>query len=231
MLTASKGYRENVMAKTSQFGKYALAIVWLASVLGGFGALAWYKAQPGPIGAIHKKWPDAVTISPDAFKYSLLIFAHPKCECSDATLEELANVIQESADRLNVRVFFYHPRGTTADWTRTALWEKANRIPGVEVYADEGGIMARFFGAKTSGQTYLYDTRGDLMFAGGITKNRGHIGDNKGRRAIAAVVKTGQPSSDFTNAFGCGLFSEKENFEYRKKIEHVKHREPANEDS
>lgn len=219
------------MTKSSQFVKYLLALFWLGSVLGGFAALAWYKAQPGPAGAIHKKWPDSVTITPDAFKYTLLVFTHPKCECSDATLEELRNVLEENPDHLNVRVFFYHPQGTSADWSKGALWEKAKKIAGAEVYDDEGGIMARFFGAKTSGQTYLYNTRGDLMFAGGITQNRGHIGDNKGRRAIANVVKSGTPSSDFTNAFGCGLFSEKENAEFSKKFEHEKPREPANEES
>lgn len=219
------------MIKSSHFGKILLATVWLASVLGGFGALAWYKAQPGPIGTIHKKWPDAVTISPDAFKYSLMIFAHPKCECSDATIEELVNVLKESPDRLNVRIFFYHPKGTSSDWAKTALWNKASQTPGVELFTDEGGIMARYFGAKTSGQTYLYNTRGELMFAGGITQSRGHIGDNKGRRAIATAVRTGNASAEFTNAFGCGLFSEKENLEYGKKLDHAKNRELANEDT
>lgn len=226
-----KGYRETFIGKSSHFAKTGLVIGWLGLVMTGFTALGWYKAQPGAVGTIHRKWPTSIIITPDAFKYSLVIFAHPKCQCSDATLEELVNVLNESPDRLHVSVYFYRPQGSPADWNKGALWKKAEKITGVNLYDDEGGSMARHFGARTSGQTYLYDTNGDLMFAGGITGSRGHIGNNKGRQAIAIAVSTGRPASDFTNAFGCGLFSESEMKDFGIKPQQAKAMESADEDT
>ena len=50
---------------------------------------------------------------------------------------------------------------------------------------DPGGAEARRFGVATSGHVLLYDTRGDLIFSGGITPGRGEQGDNAGPGGVA----------------------------------------------
>ena len=70
----------------------------------------------------------------------------------------------------------------------------------------EGREAARF-GAATSGQTFLYDARGGLLFSGGITGARAHAGDNAGRSAVVTLLNgTGGPAAPRTSVFGCPLF-------------------------
>jgi hypothetical protein len=80
-------------------------------------------------------------------------------------------------------------------------------ISNVDLRVDDGGAIARSFGALTSGEVLLYDARGALRFAGGITAARGHEGDSEGRDALEASIRgaTGQARAA---VFGCSLFGE-----------------------
>jgi len=99
------------------------------------------------------------------------------------------------------------PHGFADDWVKTDLWRHALRIPGVSVLVDEDGIEARHFRAVTSGQVLLYGADGRLLFSGGITSTRGHVGDNPGESAIEALVNTGSADDDHSLVFGCPLFN------------------------
>ncbi len=50
-------------------------------------------------------------------------------------------------------------------WEKTDLWRTASALPNVTVVRDDDGREAERFGAATSGQTLLYDARGELIFA------------------------------------------------------------------
>jgi hypothetical protein len=76
----------------------------------------------------------------------------------------------------------------------------------VTVLRDDGGGEARAFGVATSGQTLLYDSRGALVFNGGITGSRGHAGDNAGRAALIALIGRAPTDRSGANVFGCPLF-------------------------
>lgn len=190
------------------------ALIWVALVLGGFTLLNWYKAQPGPIGMIHTKWPGQSVQPPDRYRYSLMIFLHPKCQCTVATLTQLAEILRENPKKFSAYIYFFHPEKTEKQWAYTDLWNQAAQMPDAQVFSDQGGYMARQFGAETSGQAFVYNPDGDLMFSGGITESRGHIGPNPGQREIASIVASRLPSTQFTKAFGCGLFSENERLKY-----------------
>jgi hypothetical protein len=73
------------------------------------------------------------------------------------------------------------------------------------VIEDREGADARLFGAFTSGQTFLYNPGGRLLFNGGITASRGHSGDNIGRDGIVALLHGGTFAQNVTPAFGCSL--------------------------
>ena len=98
---------------------------------------------------------------------------------------------------------------------KTNLWYDAKAIPGVEVMKDQDGSEARLFQAFTSGQTLLYDSKGHLVFNGGITGSRGHSGDNAGRKAIISLVTEGKANRTNTFVFGCSLFSKMEGNQIR----------------
>src|SRR5439155_986024 len=58
----------------------------------------------------------------------------------------------------------------------------------VTVHCDEAGREAQLFHAETSGDTVLYDAKGNLLFHGGMTISRGHSGDNPGRSLLQTLV-------------------------------------------
>ena len=79
-------------------------------------------------------------------------------------------------------------------------------LPGLTIWDDEGGALARRFGVRTSGHVLLYDSKGRLLYSGGITPARGHRGDNlRPRRGAGRAVRQGSRQSS-TPAFGCPLF-------------------------
>jgi hypothetical protein len=139
---------------------------------------------------------------------TLLVFIHPQCPCSRASLGELARIIAAARDRVQTTVFFYVPPDSKEDWAHTDLWTSAASIPDVRVTADPDANIARQFGARTSGQTLLYDLHGNLAFSGGITAARGHSGDNDGRDSIVALLLGKTPRRSTTPVFGCGLFGD-----------------------
>ena len=106
-----------------------------------------------------------------------------------------------------LRCLFLKPADASYEWTHTDLWNTASALPDVTVVADDDGAEARRFGVSTSGQTLLYDERGRLLFAGGITGSRAHQGDNDGRRAIVALLNQKSSPRSTTSVFGCALFA------------------------
>jgi hypothetical protein len=184
----------------------ALALAWLAAVLGGTFAMIAYANSSGPAGTPPARWPEASRMRHDPNLPTLIMFVHPHCPCSSASVEELAQLMAHCQGRVAAHVLFLHPEGMDAKWILTETWHDAGQIPGVTVFRDEAGREARCFGAGTSGETVLYDTNGNLLFHGGITIARGHSGDNPGKDTVQALI-TGAPAKlNCTPTFGCSLF-------------------------
>jgi hypothetical protein len=113
----------------------------------------------------------------------------------------------QSEGRISAYVLFVRPPGFAEGWAHTDLWETARQIPGVAMIPDTG-YEAHLFGAVTSGQTLVYDLRGQLQFSGGITLARGHQGDNAGVSAVIALIGTHSRSgTDTSPVYGCPLFA------------------------
>ena len=101
------------------------------------------------------------------------MLVHPQCTCSRASLAELAELLARARPRPRTFVLFIKPAGFADGWEHTDLWQTASGLPDVTVIRDDEGREAARFGAATSGQTFLYDARGTLLFSGGITAARG----------------------------------------------------------
>lgn len=183
------------------------AVAWLVAIVGVMVLLLRYSATPGFTGAIPQHWPAGSRISFDAGRPNLVVFAHPRCPCTRATLGELEILMARCQGRLGAQVWFITPPEAEVDWTDTALWRTASLIPGVTVHRDDGMAEARRFGAGTSGQTLLFDRSGELLFQGGITGSRGHSGDNPGRSAVVALLDENPAPGIRTPVFGCPLFA------------------------
>jgi hypothetical protein len=180
--------------------------VWLALVIAGLAVLMSYDNRPG--GAAHAplQWPHRSRLQRDPSKQTLIMLAHPKCDCTRASLVELAELLGQANGRPKTFVVFIKPKGVPGDWQRTSLWATAERVPGVTVITDENGREAARFGIETSGQTLLYDQAGTLRFSGGITGARGKTGNNVGRQSLVSWLNRGAARQDSTPVFGCSLF-------------------------
>jgi hypothetical protein len=181
-------------------------MVWLILVVAGLSSLWSYETKPGFSASAPQVWPKESLIQPDPDQATLVMLAHPNCPCTRATIGELAAVMAHSQGRLKAFVLFLQPEGYTDDWAKTDVWQSAAGIPGVVVMQDLNGEEAERFHASTSGQTLLYDLKGQLIFSGGITAGRGHSGDNAGRSAIVSLVNKEVPDQTITSVFGCPLF-------------------------
>jgi hypothetical protein len=183
----------------------ALFVIWLMLVGAGLGGLWIYAATPGPAATASDTWPSASRVQRDARRPTLVMFAHPQCACSSASIGELSLLMTHAQGRVSTKVLFYHPTDAADAWTHSDLWYAAAAIPGVEVIADDNGHEAAIFGALVSGQTLLYDADGRLTFSGGITGARGHSGDNLGRSTLVSLLLTGRAATAKTPVFGCFL--------------------------
>ena len=181
---------------------------WCALIAWGSLAAATWTSRPGDAVPAPVRWPSASAIARSTTGPTLLVFAHPRCPCTAATLRELERIAARCAPRLDVEVLFHLPAGAPDGWRDGASWRLAAAIPGVGVRADPEGREARRFGARTSGGALLFDAHGRLLFEGGLTGARGHEGDNAGKSAVLAHVLAGGSDTRATPVFGCPLFDD-----------------------
>jgi hypothetical protein len=146
----------------------AIGLTWLVAVGTGTFLLMAYANTPGKAGAVSVHWPEASRVSRDKAKPTLIMFMHPHCPCSRASVGELALLMAHCQGRVDAHVLFVQPPGMTTDWVETDTWRSASQIPGVTVARDGNEREAQLFGVETSGDTVLYDSQGRLLFHGGI---------------------------------------------------------------
>lgn len=180
-------------------------LLWIPAVGWGIQKLLVYSSTPGARAIPPAEWPRGSMLAPAQGRPTLVVFVHPQCPCSRATLGELARIVTRCRDRVDVHAVFYAPASEPEAWVRGDLWREAEMIPRVHAVEDSNGAEIRRFGATTSGQVLLYDPHGRLLFSGGITASRGHAGDNYGRDAIVALIENKSRPQRISPVFGCSL--------------------------
>ena len=152
------------------------------------------------------RWPVSSAIQRASDRPTLLVFAHPFCGCTAATLGELARIPVRrplKSVQPTIAILFARPKGSA--WRGSPLWDNARRLAGGNTMWDEEGREAQRFGVRTSGEVLLYDRHGDLLFHGGVTGSRGHARDNYGADQLVAALDSGQPVKTAHLVFGCAL--------------------------
>jgi len=180
-------------------------VLWLAALGAGFGVMWRYESTPGPGGGPPSRWPARSAIARRSGLPTLVMFAHPQCVCSRASLGELERLKSRFDGRLAAYVVFLRPSDGGEEWDRSDLWDRAAAMPGVTALRDVDGREAARFGVVTSGHTLAYDAQGGLLFSGGLTAARGREGEAKSARQIAALLTTGQADRAVSPVFGCAL--------------------------
>lgn len=195
----------SVAGKQTRWVSYLAVALWLGSVCFGLHLLWRYKSTPGAAAAAPAVWPATTRLTRAKHGFTLLMFAHPRCSCTRASLAELAQLLAGQRGLLQAKVLFALPEGADESWLRSDTVQRARRLEGAEVRLDGAGFEARQFGSATSGQVLLYDGAGRLLFSGGITGSRGHEGDNLGRARVAALIRGTVPDRPGSPVFGCAL--------------------------
>jgi hypothetical protein len=180
-------------------------LAWVGGLAYGVQRLWAYKSTPGATAAAPATWPGSPRITPVPGRTTLVMFVHPMCSCTRASLSELTNILQQSAGRVDAWVLVLRPQGAVEGWEHNGTWDAARRLQGVQVVLDEDGNEAERFHASTSGQVVLYDAAGDLQFSGGITGARGHVGANAGEARVVSLLNEGTADRHDHAVFGCGL--------------------------
>lgn len=189
------------------------SLAWVGVAAAGLFFLFQYSNTPGELIEPPSQWPANANLARTPNLATLVLFGHPHCPCSKASVGELNEIVAKVNQRVDVHVVFIVPKQADEDWRNTDLWGDARMVPGAHTSLDENGVLANMFGARTSGEVLLYDQKGNLVFAGGITSARGHFGDNVGKSSIISYLNTGQILSPKTPVFGCALYREPDQFE------------------
>lgn len=182
--------------------------LWAVLVLAGYGMLSHYSATAGTGNTSTPAWPRDSQVTRKQGMPTLMLFIHPQCPCSRATIEELSNLLAQTPREVDTVGVFIRPADFEDGWEQTDLWTKFSGQPGARVMADPEGSETRRFGAATSGFTMLFDVEGKLVFSGGITSGRGHQGSSVGKDAILHWLHGEEIEIRESPVFGCPLFDE-----------------------
>ena len=184
-------------------------LAWLGALAAGFISLHAYEATPGPLVRPPEGWPANSRLAPSRGRADVLMAVHPRCPCTRASLEMLAELVRESQGTASVRLLFYRPQDSAEGWGSDGLQRATETVPGAVVVDDPGGVEARRFGLATSGAVVAFDASGRRRFAGGLTSGRGVAERSAGSIALGEVFARTNAGPDLTDCptYGCPLAS------------------------
>lgn len=181
--------------------------VWAAMVSYGVASLLIYDSKPGQAASAPLSIPDDLEEKEGRDKPLMLVFLHPHCPCSRATLDQLEAILVSNKQEFECRVLIVVPSEADPGWENGPLLERVASISGISVERDFGGAAAKRFAAATSGQVLFYGSNRSLGFSGGITASRGHSGESLGARALLHLLENRLAPSTIAPVYGCPLFN------------------------
>ncbi|WP_158261050.1 MULTISPECIES: hypothetical protein [Pirellulaceae] len=193
---------------------YVIAFAaWLAAVVFVFVSLGVYAGTQGPRSLPPSQWPTSSNLERTIDSHTLLVFLHPGCPCSRATLDNLLPI--STTPSLSIVLVCmgdeFHPGENANDFAscRQQLneWKTRNNV---SLHFDTKDEEAHRFQAKTSGHCMLFNAQGKLKFSGGVTSSRGHQGASAGLASLEAALN-GSPEYETYPVFGCPLHSKPHN--------------------
>lgn len=184
-------------------------LVWVVAITCGVTFAISFDQTPGARKDAPSDWPQGTSIERFAGKPSVVMFAHPRCPCTHASLVELRKVLHQARRPVEATIVLMYPPGAPERWTATDLTAMALEMPGVRILHDLDGRAATRFGAETSGDVMLYSCDGHLLFRGGITQSRGHEGDNPAADSLVGLLNGTSSGMSQAPIFGCPLFDAK----------------------
>ncbi len=167
-------------------------VVWAVLVAGGFAWMHRYDSTPGEPSTV------LATKGTATGKWRFVVVGTAECPCTNSTLEGVQMAAATYPDDTEVEVRFVGSAGMQDHFYRTAA-----RIKGVRIVQGLRPESPETLGAVTSGQTYLFDPSGKLVFEGGMT-----VGTGNDRPAHAiSLYRRARESKTVVHAlvYGCAM--------------------------
>jgi hypothetical protein len=183
---------------------------------GAFAASVWLslatalsaRAEPPPDvrdAVLRDARGGAVTLAEltRAHRLTVFIFYGAACPCFAAHVERLRQLASELG-----------PQGVgfvVVDSERHANGDPpvpGEIAPGLPIFRDEGGALARRLDAKYATESYIEDATGHIRYRGGIDSDRKYLRPDAQpylRQALARLLAGDAPGLATTKAVGCAL--------------------------
>ena len=97
-------------------GAFAL---WSIAVATGTAMMWNYANKAGNEGKASLSWPNESQIPRSRKHPTLVMFAHPRCPCTRASIGELAVLMARCHGKVDAEVLFFKPTGSSENWART----------------------------------------------------------------------------------------------------------------
>lgn len=198
----------------NKFSLHIVLAIWILLIGAGLSLFSWYSTTENSLQHKHRA-PSVLPVSDKVLsvqgKKTCILFLHPHCPCSKATLTEWQRAVQAGSSTTTFYAVFFGGDGSVTEqkkWlSHTYLWNAVAHLPSVVSLIDSGSVLSSQFGAYTSGFVVLYDNNNKLLFSGGLTVARGHEGYNSYSRMLSEMLSLDSTSitSVTSPVYGCGL--------------------------
>lgn len=181
--------------------------LWVGGITAAFCALQHYSVSEGSARVPGDDSGAFFAAHRQPGRPLLVMAVHPLCPCTDASLDELGDLLARSHGACDALLLQYHPLHGAPDWPVDTSPRKLGGVM-VKVVLDEGGKMAAQIGAETSGHVVYMDAGGVIRFHGGLTIARGHRGRSPAQDSILDNLGGGQTGLFSAPVYGCSLESD-----------------------
>ncbi|CAD73292.1 MAG TPA: RedB [Rhodopirellula baltica] len=187
--------------------KIALSMLLLPGLV-GMTQLVSYSSQPGDVGqSVPMLLPhslSSVQSFEDANQTTVLVFYHPHCPCTRATIRCMERMIASFTSQPTIIAYAFVPSGETDHWIESETTDKLRSFGNVSIVADHNAKACRQFDVATSGHVLVYNDS-KLSFSGGITPSRGHEGNCDSGVAFLHSVNGESEDRREWPVFGCAI--------------------------
>jgi hypothetical protein len=198
---------KSLFASRPAVGTFVIVIaavaLWLLGILCWFLFLTEHGFRPGVATNFHQDWPQESHLVPGSDTYTVVLFAHPECPCTPASLAETERLRTLVGDSFHLIVVFADDPAFNLSQSRN--FHQASAWKDAVLFRDTDGREIDLFGARTSGQVLIFDKDRRLLFKGGITESRGHEGDNDNLQRAISVCRSPASEVAVTPVYGCSL--------------------------
>lgn len=166
-------------------------------------ALFVHAYEPAAVHAVRNGWPASSAIERPSARRQVVLFAHPACPCTAASLQKLAEIV-ERLPGIDATVVFVTRGLPPALGTGGTAVRVARELPQIQIVFD-AHREAEAFQATVSGEAFAFHPDGSLLFHGGLTAGRGHAGDSESARQLEAALRGDERAVRECPVYGCRL--------------------------